>query len=87
MIYVAKTKALSSCMVTVQLVCAIDFAYARNRLSHDAAHIIKLSSSLKEEQIFLTKNTLWLTFQHLSMANSRQGPLGNFEYLYLWLNF
>ena len=41
-IYVAKTKALMSCVVTAQLICAFVFAYAKNRFSHDAAHIIKV---------------------------------------------
>ena len=36
---VAKTKALISCAVTVQLVCAFVFALAKIRFSHDAAHI------------------------------------------------
>ena len=35
---VAKTKALI-CMVTTQLICAFVFVYAKNRFSHDAAHI------------------------------------------------
>ena len=36
-LYVAKTKALFSCAVTVQLICAFVFAYAKSRFSHDAA--------------------------------------------------
>ena len=39
LIYVAKTKALISCAVTKQLFCRFVFAYAKSRLSHDAAHI------------------------------------------------
>ena len=38
--YVAKTKALISCAVTVQLICDFDFAYAKSWLSHEAAHIL-----------------------------------------------
>ena len=38
-IYVAKTKALISCMVTAQLICAFVFAYALSRFSHDVAQI------------------------------------------------
>ena len=38
-IYVGKTKALISCAVTVQLFCAIVFAYAKSRFYHDAVHI------------------------------------------------
>ena len=36
-IYVAKTKALISCTVTAQLICAFVCAYAKSRFSHDAA--------------------------------------------------
>ena len=35
-----KTKALISCTVTVQLICAFVFAYAKSRFSHDAIHIV-----------------------------------------------
>ena len=38
-IYVPKTKALVSCAVTVQLICAFVLAYTKSRFSHDAAHI------------------------------------------------
>ena len=38
-IYVAKTKALISCAVTVQLICAFVFAYAKSRFSHYVAQI------------------------------------------------
>ena len=38
-IYVAKTKALISYTVTAQLICAIVFAYAKSRFSHDMAHL------------------------------------------------
>ena len=38
---VAKTKALISCTVTMQLICAFIFAYMqKSRFSHDPAHII-----------------------------------------------
>ena len=39
-VYVAKTKALISCAVTVQLICAFVFAYAESRFSHEAAQIM-----------------------------------------------
>ena len=39
-ILVAKTKALISCAVTAQLICAFVFAYAKIRFSHDAAHLV-----------------------------------------------
>ena len=37
--YVAKRKAMVSCVVIVQLICAFVFAYAKTRLSHDAVQI------------------------------------------------
>ena len=36
---IAKTKALISCAVTAQLICAFVFACANIRFSHDAAQI------------------------------------------------
>ena len=39
-IYGAKAKALISHAVTVKLICAFVFAYAKSRFSHDAAHIL-----------------------------------------------
>ena len=41
----AKTKALISCTITVQLICAFAFAYAKCRFSHDMAHIVSDSIS------------------------------------------
>ena len=38
-INVAKTKALISCAVNVQLICVFVFAYAKSKFSHDAAYI------------------------------------------------
>ena len=38
--HVAKTKALISCAVTAQLICAFVFAKAKIWFSHDAAHLI-----------------------------------------------
>ena len=35
--YVAKRKALISCMVTAQLICTLVLAFAKSRFSHDAA--------------------------------------------------
>ena len=37
--YVAKTKALISCTVTVQLIYAFICAYAKSSFSHEGAHI------------------------------------------------
>ena len=42
--YVAKTKALISCVATTQLIYAFVFTYAKNRFSHDAAHLIVLEN-------------------------------------------
>ena len=40
-IYLAKTKALISCMVTAQLICIFVFAFAKkNRFSHEADHMV-----------------------------------------------
>ena len=36
----AKTKALISCAVTAQLICLFVFAYAKNRFSHNEAHLV-----------------------------------------------
>ena len=41
-IYEAKTKALISFAVTAKLICVFVFACAKNRFSHDAAHIVKM---------------------------------------------
>ena len=43
-IYVAKTKALISFGVTAKLICVFVFAYAKGRFSHDAAHMISVTS-------------------------------------------
>ena len=39
-IFVVKTKALISCTVTSQLICAFVFAYAIRRFTHDTAHFV-----------------------------------------------
>ena len=55
---VAKTKALISCAVNAQLICAFVFAYAKIRGFHYAAHIIKVriaycrSGNIRENLIF-----------------------------------
>ena len=38
-IRVAKTKALITCAVTVQLICVFVFAYEKSRFSHYEAHM------------------------------------------------
>ena len=37
--YVAKIKALISCVATTQLICTIVFAHVKGRFSHDEAHL------------------------------------------------
>ena len=38
-IYVVKTKALIGCAVKAQMICAFDLAYAKNRFTHNVAHL------------------------------------------------
>ena len=45
---VLKTKALNRWAVTVQLICAFVFAYAKSRFSHDVAHLIKSIMALTQ---------------------------------------
>ena len=45
---VAKTKALISCAVTAQLICAFVFAYAKSRFSHDAAYLCHCDDPLDD---------------------------------------
>ena len=54
-IYVAKTKALISCAVTVQLISVFVFAYAKKRFSHDPAHVIKVFQFVKKFSPHLSK--------------------------------
>ena len=46
-IYVAKTKVLISWTVTTQLICAFVFAYAKSRISNDAAHNVNKEMLVK----------------------------------------
>ena len=63
-IYLAKSKALISCAVTAQLICAFVFAYAKISFSHVAAYFIVIlmlqshDNPLKNE--FRKANTLTL---------------------------
>ena len=41
----SQSKALISVAVTAKLICVFVFAYAKNRFSYDAAHIVKLGST------------------------------------------
>ena len=45
-----KTKALISCAVTLQLICAFIFAYAKIRFSHEKAPIIKMLFEPRREK-------------------------------------
>ena len=38
-IYVVKKKMLMSCRVTMQMICAFVFVYAKSRFFYDAAHL------------------------------------------------
>ena len=51
-IYVAKTKALISCAVTVQLICVFVFAYAKSRFSHDVAQLICSTSVGPDSSVY-----------------------------------
>ena len=42
--HVVKTKALISCAVTAQLICAFVVAYAKSRFSHHRAHFVLFRS-------------------------------------------
>ena len=48
--YVAKTKALISCAVMVQLICAFAFAYAKIRCSHYAARFALILNTLTRNE-------------------------------------
>ena len=52
--YVAKTKALISCAVTVQLICVFVFAYAKSHFSTNEAHIGS-ETILNNGQMFVGK--------------------------------
>ena len=56
-IYVAKTKVLISCAVTVQLICGFVFAYAKGRSCHDAAPLY-LSKKREKNGCKMTKKPI-----------------------------
>ena len=69
--YVAKTRALISCVVTAQLICVFVFAYAKNRFSHDAAHILWILDKNLKIILFLSirgmfKNNVDFCYKKLS---------------------
>ena len=55
-IHVVKTKALISCAVTAQLICAFVFAYAKSWFSDVAAHLIQSD----DQESSLTACSEWL---------------------------
>ena len=50
LVRVAKTKALISCAVTAQLICASVFAYAKCLFSHDASHLPEAAARIKPSE-------------------------------------
>ena len=69
--YVAKTRALISCVVTAQLICVFVFAYAKTRFSHDAAHILWILDKNLKIILFLSirgmfKNNVDFCYKKLS---------------------
>ena len=44
--YVAKTKALISFVVTAKLICVFVFAYAKSGFSHNKAHIYSIFTQI-----------------------------------------
>ena len=50
-IYIVKTKALISCKVTGQLICAFVFSFAKSRISHDRAQIT-YCLTIKNKHVF-----------------------------------
>ena len=46
--YLAKTKVLISCAITLQLICAFLFAYAKSRFFYDVAHVSYIEDIILE---------------------------------------
>ena len=49
--FVVKIKALLSCKVTGQLICAFVFAYAKSKFFHEVAHFAKVKSRFLLKQL------------------------------------
>ena len=65
----AKTKALISFAVTAKLICVFVFAYAKNRFSHDEAHIISdENSAILNQQLFLNISFAQLLVEEVSLT-------------------
>ena len=71
MIHVAKTKALISCAVTVQLICVFVFPDAKSRFSHDSAHFRSMWKNS------ITKTLASFTSNFVSDCSSRDRPIIN----------
>ena len=52
---IAKTKALIRFAVTAKLICVFVFAYAKSWFSHDAAHLVSVSSTSYDTDIYTRK--------------------------------
>ena len=52
---------LISCAFTTQLICGFDFAYAKGRFSHDAAHLSTLIEALCVNKMLLEVNEVQQT--------------------------
>ena len=63
---IAKTKALMSCKITVQLICAFAFAYAKSRFSHDAAQTIEVS---RLSQLSYSVKSSWESLKTLPISD------------------
>ena len=66
----AKAKALISCAVTAQLICAFVFAYAESQFSLVAAHISSASNDYISFRLFLLSK--WRLMDKSWLFTSRQ---------------
>ena len=66
--YVVKTKALISCPLTMQLICAFVFAYAKSRFSHDPTHYNCVSFSIIATALMGT-SLIFVSFTLASLYN------------------
>ena len=75
-ICVAKTKALISYLVSLQLICPFVVAYVKSRFSHDAAHIIahvllNLLNELRKHNMMQGIAEHLIIFFHNNLLNSK----------------
>ena len=71
-IYEAKTKALISCIVTMQLICTFVFPYAKSRFSHDATLSVFLTDLPLFLDMFILDGSLTCTTHFLSDFGLRE---------------